>query len=96
METKEELELMNLKRGTQLRCLYGSLSSNDVKPNHKYKLIGYVTTSIPKNNYSATMSWYPDKPIWSDEEYEEIRYKFMMIRLEGIEKPQWLRDFVLA
>lgn len=88
----EELKkLMNLKKGSSLVCI--SNPSNGIELNNVYTFLEYVETSIPKNDYSATMTWYPKKPIWSSEAYEEIRFKFMKIKLHGIDKPVWLKDF---
>jgi len=83
--------LMTLTKGAKVVCLNNPTSEVDV--NTPYTFIGYDVSNVPKNDYSATMTWYPSKPIWSPEEYEKIRYKFMMIKLDGISKPQWLKDF---
>ena len=84
-------QLLNIPIGSLLTCIN---CSSDVEVDQNYVFVGYDDSLVPKNNYNATMTWYPDKPIWSLEEYDNIRIKFMRIKLDGIENPQWLKDFV--
>ncbi len=81
---------INLKVGNLVVCLNGN---RFVDEGQNYCFEGYDESLIPKNNYSATMTWYADKPIWTPEEYEEIRYKFMRVKLSGVDEPQFLKDF---
>jgi hypothetical protein len=66
---------------------------------HRLKLVrsilflGYDESNVPKNKQNAVMTWYPDAPIWTPEVYEGIREQFMMVRLEGVNKHQWLKNF---
>lgn len=83
--------LMNLKQGSSLICV--SNPTEGVELNNVYTFLAYDESNIPKNDYSATMTWYPSKPIWTPENYEDIRFKFMMAKLHGVEKPVWLKDF---
>ena len=86
-------EMMNLTNGVRLVCLTNP--SKGVELNTPYTFIGYEKRNVPVNDYNATMTWYKSKPIWSPEEYEQICYNFMMVKLEGIAEPQWLKDFDL-
>lgn len=85
--------LMSLTKGTTICCGNNSNEKEGVELNTLYCFECYDSSQIPMNNYQACMSWYPNKPIWTPEEYEEIRFKFMRVKLEGIEKLQWLKDF---
>lgn len=82
---------MTLVKGTKVVCVDNPPTEIDV--NTPYTFLGYDTSAVPKNDLNATMTWYPSRPIWSPEDYEAIKYKFMRIRLEGIEKSQRLADF---
>ena len=82
--------------GTKLKCKQIYSTTSGLEVGKEYKFLGYDEHLIPKNKQNAVMTWYPDKPIWTPEDYEHIRQKFMMVKLEGIEKPQWLRDFKLS
>ena len=84
-------ELMNLTKGMWLVCLDDSI--NGIETNRPYLFLGYHDAIIPKNDLHATMSWYPSRPIWTPEEYEVIKFKFMMVNLEGLSKPVSLKYF---
>ena len=88
-----EQKLMNLVKGTKLICDKNLFDSKELELDKEYIFLGYDSSNIPVNNYSATMTWYPDKPIWSPEDYERIKFNFMMVILSGIEKPQPLKYF---
>lgn len=90
---KEFKDLMNLRKGSPLVCVSSSHTAQEVEPNIIYAFLEYDESSIPKNSYNANMTWYPDKPIWTADEYEEIRFKFMLIKVKGVDKPVWLKDF---
>lgn len=87
------MNLMSLTKGTTLCCKNNPNEKEGIELNTPYTFLCYDSSQIPINNYKSCMSWYPDKPIWTPEQYEEIRFKFMRIKLEGIEKTQWLKDF---
>ena len=94
MDTKTLKEqLMNMQAGTKLVCVANGLNSKDLSVDSEYTFNKYKASSVPVNNYSATMSWYPNKPIWSDEEYEDIRFNFMQIEIDGIEHSHPLKYF---
>lgn len=84
---------MQMPIGTKLRCKEVPFPKTGVEVGKEYSFAGYDETQIPLNKQNAVMTWYPDGPIWTPEEYEHIREKFMMVRLEGVEKPQWLHQF---
>jgi hypothetical protein len=77
--------LMNLQKGAKLK----NKETGDV---HVFE--SYDEKNVPVNNYSATMTWYPDKPIWTPEEYEDIRFKFMVIVTD--KGSFYLKNFTLA
>lgn len=79
--------------GTKLKCANNHTTLSQVEIGKDYIFLGYDDSNVPKNRQNAVMTWYPDRPIWTPEAYEEIREKFMMIKLEGISEPQWLRNF---
>jgi hypothetical protein len=82
---------MTLVKGARVVCVNNPPKEIDV--NTPYTFLGYDTSGVPANDLNATMSWYPSRPIWSDEDYEKIKFKFMQIKLEGVEKSQRLCDF---
>jgi hypothetical protein len=78
-------QLMSLQKGAKLK----NKDTNEI-----HTLESYDEKTIPVNDYSATMSWYPSKPIWTPEEYEEIRFKFMMVVTD--KGSFYLKNFTLA
>jgi hypothetical protein len=84
---------MQMPIGTKLRCKEAHLPNANVEVGKEYTFLGYDENQIPKNKQNAVMTWYPDKPIWTSEEYDHIREKFMMIKLEGVTHSQWLSHF---
>ena len=85
--------MMSLQTGSKIICVSEQSPKRGTKYGSVYVFEGYDDSTIPKNRQNAVMTWYPDKPIWTPEEYENIRYQFMSIRLEGVEGHQWLKDF---
>lgn len=85
--------MLTLQKGVKLICVAQTSYPNEIKGGKVYVFEGYDETNIPKNKQNAVMTWYSDGPIWTPEKYEEIRYEFMLVKLEGIEKPQRLKDF---
>ena len=79
--------------GTKLRCKMVTHPNSGIEEGREYTFLGYDENQVPKNKQNAVMTWYPDAPIWTPEEYEYIREKFMMVNLEGVEGPQWLSNF---
>lgn len=101
MKLTNHIKTMNntLELKTKLKVghlLVSNHTNKFVEEGQHYCFEAYDESLIPKNNYKATMTWYPDKPIWTPEEYEEIKYKFMRIRLSGINEPQFLKDFEIV
>jgi hypothetical protein len=84
-------QLMTLTKGVRLRCLNDNISGIDI--NTPYTFLGYDETIVPANDLHATMTWYPSRPIWTPEEYEIIKFKFMRVKLEGVENSIPLKDF---
>ena len=82
---------LKLTKGVSLVC--STNPNKEIELNTSYKFIGYDERNVPVNDHSAIMTWYTSRPIWSPEEYEKIKYNFMMIKLEGINEPQWLKNF---
>lgn len=82
--------LLNLPKGAVLTCIH---ESRDLEKGVNYQFAGYDDSLVPVNNYKATMSWYPDRAIWTADEYEEIKFKFMRIKLVDVDEPQFLKDF---
>lgn len=85
--------LLNLPKGTLLTCIN---ETKDIEKGVKYSFVEYEESIIPINNYQATMAWYPDRAIWTPEEYEVIRYKFMRVKLADLDEPQFLKDFEIS
>lgn len=87
------VDKMKMPIGTRLVCIStdGSLKATEV--GKEYIFDGYNEEQIPKNKQNAVMTWYPDRPIWTPEEYEDIRAKFMQINLVGVDRPQQLKNF---
>jgi len=79
--------------GTKLKCKQVHSTTSDLEVGKEYKFLGYDEHLIPKNKQNAVMTWYPDKPIWTPEEYVHIREKFMLVKLEGVKEPQYLNLF---
>ena len=79
--------------GTKLKCARNYSSPTQTEIGKEYTFLGYDESNVPKNRQNAVMTWYPDKPIWTPEQYEEIREQFMMVKLEGVKDPQWLKNF---
>lgn len=88
---KNTSELMTFVKGVKVICV--SNPTKDIDVNTPYTFLGYDTSIVPANDLHITMTWYPSRPIWTPEEYEAIKYKFMLIKLDGVEKPQRLIDF---
>lgn len=84
---------MQMPIGTKLRCREKSNSPNSTEIGKEYSFVAYIDSEVPKNCQNAVMTWYPNKPIWTDQEYEKIREQFMQVKLAGVSSPQWLRDF---
>lgn len=84
---------LNMPKGTRLKCKVEHLTTKGVETGKEYTFVEYDERNVPKNDYSATMTWYPSKPIWTPEQYEDIKAKFMMVKLEGVADSQWLKDF---
>ena len=94
MSNKIDIQAMlKLQKGAKVICVIDTTTPNPIKGGKVYVFEGYDETNVPKNKQNAVMTWYPDKPLWTPERYEEIRYDFMMIRLEGVDKPQRLKEF---
>jgi hypothetical protein len=91
--TNQTEKKLNMLKGTKLVCTDNQTPQTGTVKDKEYVFVAYDETSVPKNRQNAVMTWYPDKPIWTPEQYAKIRYRFMQIKLEGVEKPQWLRDF---
>ena len=91
--TDEMKELMGLSKGATLICITDKNGSQGVEENMVYTFLEYDESNVPKNDLSATMTWYTSKPVWTPEEYEEIRFKFMLVKLHGVEKSVSLKDF---
>ena len=79
--------------GTKLKCKEINNPNSNLEIGKEYTFLGYDEHEIPKNKQNAVMTWYPDSPIWTPEQYERIREKFMMIKVEGLDAPQWLSNF---
>lgn len=88
--------MLSLTKGTKLICRDEQMPNRGTIKGQEYIFAGYDESYIPKNKQNAVMTWYPDRPIWTEEEYVGIRYKFMAINLEGVESFQWLKDFDIA
>lgn len=87
----EMKQLMNLPIGSNLVCIGNPYKGTEL--NQVYTFLGYDESNVPKNDYNATMTWYTKKAIWTPEQYEDIRFKFMMVKLHGINGSVWLKDF---
>lgn len=88
-------KMLSLKKGDMLVCTDNQTNSRGTKQGSVYVFENYDDSLVPINQKNAIMTWYPDGPIWSPEEYELIKYQFMTIKLEGVEKHQWLKDFII-
>lgn len=84
---------LTMPTGTRLKCKADRLTTTGVETGKEYTFVEYDKRNVPVNDYSATMTWYPSRPIWTPEAYEAIQEKFMMVKLEGVEESQWLKDF---
>jgi hypothetical protein len=80
--------MMSLQNGCKLICIEDNKA---LKYGSVYKFEGYDDSIVPKNRMNAVMSWYPDRPQWTPERYEVIRYEFMRVKLEGVEVPVMLK-----
>jgi hypothetical protein len=85
--------MLRLQKGCKLICLY---DYQGLKSGLTYTFESYDDSIVPKNRENAVMAWYPDKPLWTPERYEFIRYNFMRIKLEGVETPVMLKFFELV
>jgi len=87
------LAMLALQKGCKLICIEDCGSSKGLKYGSTYIFDEYDESLVPKNKQNAIMTWYPDKPLWTPERYEIIRYEFMRIKLVGIEEPMMLKFF---
>ena len=87
--------LMTLTGGDRLRCISKN-EKHGIEIGEVLTFLWYDDSFVPQNNYGSIMTWYPDKPIWTSEEYDSIRYKFMKVKLNGISGSCWLKDFEMA
>jgi len=83
--------MMTLQNGCKLICIVDNDSNRELKYGSVYIFEGYDDSIVPKNRQNAVMTWYPDRPQWTPERYEIIRYEFMRVKLEGIEVPVMLK-----
>jgi hypothetical protein len=80
--TKQEIQrLLSLQTGTKLAC-----------KDKTFTLKAYNKRAVPNNNKNEIMHYYPNEPMWTEDEYEQIVYKFMMVDLEESERPMFLKD----
>lgn len=97
MENKIDITAMlTLQKGCKLVCFEGDYTNKNVKKGEVYVFEGFDDSIVPKNRENAVMAWYPDRPLWTPERYEFIRYNFMRIKLEGVETPVMLKFFELV
>lgn len=83
--------MMSLQKGCKLICIEDN--NKALKYGSVYIFEGYDDGIVPINRQNSVMTWYPDKPQWTPERYEMIRYQFMRVKLEGIEVPVMLKFF---
>jgi len=81
--TNDEIEfLLSLKEGDKISYR-----------GHEVTFERYDTSQVPINNSTSSLIWYPNRAIWSDDVYENIRFNCLKVKLIEVDEIVPLKEF---